>query len=153
MLRFGARIDLRKLDDIQPTKQVEEKRDEFKRKEREAEKRVEEYNQKLLLAKQKLLAEKKANTDVLTRITELGKQQMKLNKNLDSTNKQLFVAILFTIYFLTAFTLIQKEENEDKTTSLTKEKGHLYELVKFLSKEIEDLKTEIQLFKRKGKHQ
>lgn len=124
MLRFGARIDLRKLDDIQPTKQVEEKRDEFKRKEREAERRVEEYNQKLLLAKQKLLSEKKANTDVLTRITELGKQQMKLNKNLDSTNKQIFVSILHLIFnFSLLIICYRKKKMKTRLLLLAKKKA------------------------------
>lgn len=35
---------------------------------------------------------------------------------------------------------------------MDKEKSNLKDLIKFLSKEIEDLKTEIGLFKRKGGH-
>ena len=58
---------------------------------------------------------------------------MDLSKKLDSTNKQLF-----------------KEENEERRSDLEREKQNLKDLVKFLSKEIEDLKTEIGLFKRKG---
>lgn len=62
---------------------------------------------------------------------------MKLNKKLDSSSKQLF-----------------KEENEEKKhkSDLEKEKQNLNDLVKFLSKEIDDLRTEISLFKRKGGH-
>lgn len=62
---------------------------------------------------------------------------MKLNKKLDSSNKQLF-----------------KEDNEDKKNKndLEKEIQNLKDLVKFLAKEIDDLKTEIELFKRKGGH-
>lgn len=62
---------------------------------------------------------------------------MKLNKKLDSSNKQLF-----------------KEDNEDKKNKndLEKERQNLRDLVKFLAKEIDDLKTEIGLFKRKGGH-
>mgnify|MGYP000952821632 CR=1 FL=1 len=107
MLRFGARIDLRKLDDIQPTKQVEEKREEFKRKEREAEKKVEEAKNKFLQAKSKLLAEKKSNTEILTQITELGKQQMKLNKNLDSTQKNVLVRIIILFRSCSLVLLLQ----------------------------------------------
>jgi len=60
---------------------------------------------------------------------------MKLSKNLDSAGAQIF-----------------KEENEEKKDNLAKDKGHLIELCKFLSKEIEDLRNEISLFKRKGGH-
>lgn len=60
---------------------------------------------------------------------------MELNKQLDSTNKNLF-----------------KEENEDKKNNLESEKQNLKELVTFLSRQIEDIKTEIGLFKRKGGH-
>lgn len=45
---------------------------------------------------------------------------------------------------------MQKEENDDKRNDLDRDKENLEELKNFLSKEIEDLKTEISLFKRKG---
>ena len=62
---------------------------------------------------------------------------MKLNSKLDQNSKFLF-----------------KEENEEKKNKndLERERQNLKDLVKFLSKEIEDLKTEIGLFKRKGGH-
>jgi len=47
-----------------------------------------------------------------------------------------------------------KEENEEKKykNDLESERKNLNDLVRFLTKEIEDLKTEIGLFKRKGGH-
>lgn len=39
-----------------------------------------------------------------------------------------------------------------KKDELDKERQNLKDLIKFLAKEIEDLKTEIGLFKRKGGH-
>lgn len=61
---------------------------------------------------------------------------MKLKKKLDSTTKHLF-----------------KDDGDDKKNKndLERERQNLDDLVKFLQKEIEDLKTEIALFKRKGK--
>lgn len=44
----------------------------------------------LQVKKKEMLARKRENTKVITEITELGEKQMELNKNLDSTNKQLF---------------------------------------------------------------
>mmetsp|Transcript_16251 Transcript_16251/g.13879 ORF Transcript_16251/g.13879 Transcript_16251/m.13879 type:complete len:223 (+) Transcript_16251:1276-1944(+) len=137
MLRFGDVMNLEVLDSLVPTQEVLRKREEFKKEERECEKKVEESRLKFLAAKKTLLEEKKENTRILRKITKLGEEQMRLNKNLDSTNKGLF-----------------KDDggDDDRKSNLTKEKGHLIELVKFLAKEIEDLKTEIGLFKKKGGH-
>jgi len=135
MLKFGDVIDLSILDALVPTKQVLELRDTHKKEEKECEDVIDSAKQRYLNAKKRLLEEKKENTKILNKITALGQTQMKLSKNLDSAGAQIF-----------------KEENEEKKTNLVKEKGHLIELVKFLSKEIEDLKTEISLFKRKGGH-
>jgi hypothetical protein len=65
----------------------------------------------------------------------LGNKETELKKKLDSTNKQLF-----------------KNYDVSKKDELEKERQNLKDLIKFLSKEIEDLKTEIGLFKRKGGH-
>ena len=72
---------------------------------------------------------------MITEITELGNKETELKKKLDSTNKQLF-----------------KNYDVSKKDELEKERQNLKDLIKFLSKEIEDLKTEIGLFKRKGGH-
>jgi len=135
MLKFGDVIDFSVLDSLVPTKEVLQKREDFKKEEREAEKRVEEAQHKYLLAKKRLFEEKKENTRILNKITALGQKKMDLDKNLDSNDKAIF-----------------EEGQEDKKTNLDKEKSHLVELVRFLAKEIEDLKTEIALFKKKGGH-
>jgi len=93
MLKFGDVIDFSVLDSLVPTKEVLGKREDFKKEEREAEKRVEEAKNKYLLTKKRLFEEKKENTRILNKITALGDRQMKLNKNLDSTNKQIFVCL------------------------------------------------------------
>jgi len=94
MLKFGDVIDFSVLDSLVPTKEVLSKREDFKKEEREAEKRVEEAKNKFLLTKKRLFEEKKENTRILNKITALGDRQMKLNKNLDSTNKQIFVRFI-----------------------------------------------------------
>ena len=94
MLKFGDVIDLSILDSLVPTKQVLELREAFKKEEKETEKTIEEAKNKYLNYKKRLLEEKKENTKILNKITALGQTQMKLNKNLDSTNKQIFVRFL-----------------------------------------------------------
>ena len=91
MLRFGDVMNLEVLDSLVPTKEVLAAREAFKKEEKEAEKRVEEAKAKFLAVKKKLLEEKKENTRILKKITSLGETQMRLNKNLDSTNQNLFV--------------------------------------------------------------
>ena len=146
MLKFGDVIDFSVLDSLVPTKEVVQKRGDFAKEEKEAEKRVEEAKNRFLQTKKRLFEEKKENTKILNKITALGERQMKLDKNLDSTNKQIFVDYIN----ITELILLQKEDNEDRKTNLAKEESHLVELVRFLAKEIEDLKTEIALFKKKG---
>lgn len=57
-------------------------------------------------------------------ITDLGEHENELKKKLDSTNKQLF-----------------KNYDVSKKDELDKERQNLKDLIKFLAKEIEDLKT------------
>ena len=72
---------------------------------------------------------------MLDLIRRLGEEQLELNKRLDSTNKAIFV----------------DEDDEDKR-NLMEEKQRLKNLLEIQAKEIETLKTEINLYKRKGGH-
>lgn len=60
---------------------------------------------------------------------------MDLSKKLTSGNKQLF-----------------KGDNKEKRSDMDSDRQSLEDLVKFLGKEIEDLKNEIGLYKKKGKN-
>ncbi len=66
-------------------------RQKFKHEERESIKKVENSMQSLMMTKKRLLEAKRENTKIINKIQQLGKQQMDLNKQLDSTNKNLFV--------------------------------------------------------------
>ena len=68
-------------------------------------------------------------------IKDLGKKRLSLDKNLDSTNKAIFV-----------------DEDDEQKKSMLEEKKKLRELLELQAKEIETLKTEINLYKRKGGH-
>jgi hypothetical protein len=62
--------------------------------------------------KKKLFELKKENTKIITRITNFGELQMKLNKKLDSTNKQLFVfhKNSFHLFFFKFFILKERRK-------------------------------------------
>ena len=47
----------------------------------------------MLRTKKELLELKKKNTKIIEEITKLGNKQLNLNKNLDSTNKNIFVSL------------------------------------------------------------
>ena len=96
---------------------------------------IADAHKQLQKAKRSLLQKKQENTRIIQTITKQGKIQMTLNRDLESTNKQIF-----------------KDESDNKRTNLSKDKRNLKELVKFFEREIEDLRTEIGLFKRKGGH-
>ena len=68
-------------------------------------------------------------------IRSLGEEQLDLNRKLDSTNKQIFV----------------DEDNEEKRK--IQQKKELFKAqLESQAKEIDILKTEINLYKRKGGH-
>jgi len=87
MLKFGDIIDLKVLDAMEPSKPVLDMRERFKQVERESIKKIEQAKLLLQQQKQRLLDAKRENTRIITSITKLGEDQMKLNKKLDSTNK------------------------------------------------------------------
>jgi len=68
-------------------------------------------------------------------IKDLAKKQISLNKQLDSTNKAIFV-----------------DEDDEKKKNNMEEKQKLKDLLEVQAREIETLKTEINLYKRKGGH-
>jgi len=71
----------------------------------------------------------------LNLIRTLGEEQLELNRKLDSTNKAIFV----------------DEDNEEKR-KMKELKEHFKQKLEMQAKEIDILKTEINLYKRKGGH-
>lgn len=72
---------------------------------------------------------------MLNLIRQLGEDQLELNKKLDSTNKAIFV-----------------DEDDEEKKIMLEDKQRLKNLLELQAKEIESLKTEINLYKRKGGH-
>jgi len=134
-LKFGGYIDLQSLDAVQETKEEIEAKKLLLEEEKKSSKAIEKIEKELLRSKKELTAKKTENTRIIEEITELGNKSLDLRKDLDSSNKSVF-----------------KEKNEEKRTNLSKDKRNLKELVGFFEQEIENLRYEIGLFKRKGGH-
>jgi len=75
------------------------------------------------------------NTNLLDMIKQLGSDQLRLNKQLDSTNKQIF-----------------DNEDEEEKRKIQNKKDNFKIQIESQTKEIDILKTEINLYKRKGGH-
>ena len=135
MLRFGDLVDLDNLEVSGPSSIVLELKQKFDKKERECIKIIEDADGQLEQTQRNLTACIKNNTSYLNMIKDLGKKRLSLDKNLDSTNKAIFV-----------------DEDDEQKKSMLEEKKKLRELLELQAKEIETLKTEINLYKRKGGH-
>lgn len=135
MLRFGNLVDLDNLEISGPSNTVLELQNKFSKTEKKCIKSIEEADAELEKTQRDLTQSIKNNTNLLNLIRQLGEEQLDLNRKLDSTNKAIFV----------------DEDDEDKKKSM-QEKENLRRLLELQAKEIETLKTEINLYKRKGGH-
>ncbi len=135
MLRFGDIVDLDNLEVSGPSQLVLDLQNKFHKKEKNCIKMIEDAESEFEKTQRELTGSIKCNTNLLNLIRQLGEEQLDLNKKLDSTNKAIF----------------ENEDDEEKK-NLIHEKQKLKELLELQGKEIETLKTEINLYKRKGGH-
>lgn len=135
MLRFGNIVDLDSLEVSGPSQYVTELQNKFHKKEQNCIKSIEEADAEFQKTQRDLTSCIQKNTGLLNLIRTLGERQLELNKQLDSTNKAIFV-----------------DEDDDKKKELKKQKAEARETVEMHTREIEMLKTEINLYKRKGGH-
>jgi len=135
LLKFGKKINLDLLDASTPTLTVEELQKKYNDLEKRSIRQIEDCEDELRATKEQLKGAIKRNTILLNGIITLGKAQREHNKTLDSTNKQIFV----------------QEEGKvgDDVVQMT---GDLREKLEMNAREIETLKAEINLFRRKGGH-
>lgn len=135
MLRFGNLIDLDSLEVSGPSQAVLDKKLEFERTEKKTIRDEEEKEAELAQIQRELTENIHKNTELLNMIREEGEHQLELNKKLDSTNKAIFV----------------DDDNEEKKR-MQDLKEHFKQKLEMQAKEIDILKTEINLYKRKGGH-
>ena len=135
MLRFGNLVDLDNLEVSGPSNNVLDLQNKFQKTEKKCIKMIEETDAEMEKTQRELTQAIKNNTNLLNLIRQLGEEQLQLNRNLDSTNKAIFV----------------DEDDEDKR-NMMEEKQRLKNLLELQAKEIETLKAEINLYKKKGGH-
>lgn len=135
MLRFGNIVDLDSLEVSGPSQVVLDLQNKFHKLEKKCNLKKEEKEAELAHTQRELTKSIQMNTNLLDLIKQLGSQQLSLNKQLDSTNKQIF-----------------DNEDEEEKKRLQQKKDQFRETLEKQSKEIDILKTEINLYKKKGGH-
>ena len=132
-LKFGETIDLSIIDSLKESPRLKELKKEYKTEEKTASLKIKRAKESLCLSKKELMELKSKNTDIIKKLTGLGKIQLKLNKILDSTNKQIF-----------------KDEQGDEKENISKYKSDLKETIQFMVNELELIKNEVRGLKLKG---
>lgn len=135
MLRFGNIVDLDSLEVSGPSQVVVDLQNKFHKMEQKCNNKKEEAEADLSATQRDLTSAITMNTNLLDMIKQLGSDQLRLNKQLDSTNKQIF-----------------DNEDEEEKRKIQNKKDNFKIQIESQTKEIDILKTEINLYKKKGGH-
>ena len=132
MLKFGQIIDLDVLDRLGTNKGSEDLKETLKKQEAQQNRELKDWDRKIEDSVQKLASLTHENTFHLNQISELTAKQKMLEKKISSTKSNLF----------TNPAEIKRKENA--------ERDHLVQIVNSQAREIQQLKGEINLLRRKG---
>ena len=135
MLRFGNIVDLDSLEVSGPSQVVLDLQNKFHKMEQRCNSKKEEAESDLAATQRDLTGSITMNTNLLDMIKNLGAKQLALNRQLDSNNKNIF-----------------DNEDEEEKRNLQMKKDLFRAQLESQAKEIDILKTEINLYKKKGGH-
>ena len=134
-LRFGHAINLENLKYAQPSDQLAKLQKDFEKAEKEAVKRIEEAKTQLTNSREELKHVTARNTNLLDARSKLFQKIMKQNKALDVGVKDIY-----------------KTEESNKQEDFWQEEQRLQEAAELMSRKIAELKSEINLLRKKGGH-
>jgi hypothetical protein len=132
MLKFGQEIDLEVLERMSVNKTGDLK-EKLRRQEMKAARDLDAWQKRVQEASAELAEITNANTERLRRVAELTAQQQKLEQALNATQSK-------------------PVSEAPSFQSNTKEREQLINLIKLQAKEMEALKAEINMLRRKGGH-
>jgi hypothetical protein len=135
MLKFGQIIDLEALDKVSVSKTVDDLNEKIRVEEMKNDRQLVTMKTNHQKYRETLLRATQENTKLLENIAELSQRQFRLEKELNSTGGQMTVA--------DQGPLIKNE---------VEERNRLVQLVKLQAKEVDALKAEINMLRRKGGH-
>ncbi|KAJ1483700.1 hypothetical protein T484DRAFT_1949413 [Baffinella frigidus] len=134
MLKFGQEVDLEVLEKMSVNKIAEELKVQLKALEMSNAKELKAWQAQMEEAAVELAAATKHNTDKLQRVAELTSAQHRLEKELNSTQSRMVAEV---------------GPSKEKMKA---EREQLVSLVKLQAREMEALKAEINMLRRKGGH-
>ena len=130
MLKFGQLINLEAIESVSVNKGAEELKDRVRLLEAQQQRQLKGLHAKLRQAKLELKVATEASTASLNSVASLFQRQQKLESDLNSKAPA-----------------AGREEASER-----RERQHLVQLVKIQAKEVEALKLEIKMLRRKGGH-
>ena len=131
MLKFGREIDLDLLDQMGPTPGADDLRAQLQNQEKRFVAELKEWDRKIALRTEELVALTEENTTHLNTVAELTSQQKMLESGIRRT---------------------QKEVEKDPIAAQKREaaeRDHMVEVIQAQAKEIEYIKSQINILKRK----
>ena len=131
MLKFGREIDLDLLDQMGPTPGADDLRAQLQNQEKRFVAELKEWDRKIALRTEELVALTEENTTHLNTVAELTSQQKMLESGIRRTQKELEKDPIAA----------QKRE--------AAERDHMVEVIQAQAKEIEYIKSQINILKRK----
>lgn len=131
MLKFGREIDLDLLDQMGPTPGADDLRAQLQNQEKRFVAELKEWDRKIALRTEELVALTEENTTHLNTVAELTSQQKMLESGIRRTQKELEKDPIAA----------QKRE--------AAERDHMVEVIQAQAKEIEYVKSQINILKRK----
>lgn len=134
MLKFGQEVDLEVLEKMSVDKQAEDLREQLKKLESKNTAELKAWQKKIEEAAAELAGVTKQNTEKLERVAELTAAQHRLEKELNGTQSRIEVEV---------------GPSKEKMKA---EREQLVSLVKLQAREMEALKAEINMLRRKGGH-
>jgi len=134
MLKFGQEVDLDVLEKMGVNKTAEELREQLKQLEKKNAKELRAWQKQIDQAAGELAGVTKQNTEKLERVAELTAAQHRLEKELNSTQSRMVAEV---------------GPSKEKVKA---EREQLVSLVKLQAREMEALKAEINMLRRKGGH-
>ena len=134
-LKFGHKINLDYLGYAEPGERLDKLKEQFETLNKELVKKIENANKDLQTTKEELTCITGQNTKLLKKITELKTDMDKFETQLNEGTEH-----------------ILEEDNEEERKAMQAERAKMTELLNLQAREIETLKTEINLFRRKGGH-
>ena len=134
MLKFGQEVDLEVLEQMAVNKTAEDLKEQLKKLEQKNTAELKAWQKTIEEAAAELGAVTKQNTDKLERVAELTSAQHRLERELNGTQSRMVVEV---------------GPSKEKMKA---EREQLVSLVKLQAREMEALKAEINMLRRKGGH-